>query len=231
MLPNKARHNERGNVFIFILMGVVLFAALSFTVARGMRGDTANSMSDKQANLAASEILGEAQKVERSVNRIRNKGVSENDISFENSADYINTACDTGADPSFPRCQIYNPQGGGLSYKSPATKTTSNEWHFTGATCIADIGTGTTGCNSDNDTSNEELLMVLTDINETVCTQINKRLNISGIPADSGGGASTTKFTGTFANNTEIILAGGPYPTACYSRAGQNDFYHVLIAR
>lgn len=231
MPQNKLRQNEHGNVFLIILMGVILFAALSFTVARGLRGDTATKMSQRQAALAAAEILDTAQKFERAVDRARRKNISENDISFEHDADYVNTSCDNASDPEFPDCQIFNKNGTGITYISPDDGVTASEWHFTGATCIADIGTGPTGCDADTNTHTEELLAVLPGINDTVCTEINDRLNISGIPADTGGGASTTKYTGSFANDTEIILAGGPYNSACFSRGGTNYFYYVLIAR
>ena len=56
-------------------------------------------------------------------------------------------------------------------------------------------------------------------------------MNMGTTPADTGGGASATKFTGTFGDDKEIILAGGPLETACFSRGGNNYFYTVLLAR
>ena len=94
----------------------------------------------------------------------------------------------------------------------------------------SDIGTGATGCDTDS-IANEELIIVLPNIVDIVCEEINKRLNISGTPVDTGGGASSTKYQGSFADGTEIILPGGPFNTACFSDGTNNHFYSVLIAR
>ena len=75
MRPNNSRISERGNVFIFILLGLVLFAALSFTVARGFRSDTTSQMTDRQAELLATEIITYGQQMERTVNRLRRNGL------------------------------------------------------------------------------------------------------------------------------------------------------------
>ena len=231
MPQNNQRTAERGNVFLLILLGVVIFAALSFVIARGMRTDTTGQITGQKAALAASEILNFAQRVGRAVNKIRRNNISESDLSFENNGNFVNTNCNDGGDPEYPACQIFNTDGGRIRYDSPDPAITSSEWHFTGATCIAGLGSGETGCDSDTDTRNEELLLVLSDIGESVCTEINKRLNITGIPANTGAAASSTTFSGSFADNAEIILAGGPYSAACYSRSGQNDFYFTLIER
>lgn len=225
------RTKERGNVFIFILMGIILFASLSFVISRGLRSDTTSNLSDQQVALAASDILNYAQRIERAVNKIRRNSISENDISLEYDGNYVNNNCNDGADPEFPGCQVFNGSGGRVDYISPDDNVTTSEWHFTGATCIADLGTGATGCDSDGNTTNEELLLVLTDLSDAVCTEINDRLNITAIPADAGGGASTSAFTGSFSNGTEITLAGGPFSSACFSRSGRNDFYFTLIER
>lgn len=210
----------------------MLFAALSFTMSRGFRSEGTSKLSKRQAELAASEIMTYIQRVERGISRVRQKNISENDISMEFDGNFVNAACDTGADPNFPTCQIFNPQGGSVSEQAPPQNSNDGtSWHFTGRTCIADIGTGATGCDSDT-FSNEELLLVLRNMDIDVCTAINSKLNISGIPADSGGGFSATEFTGTFSDNTELIIAGGPFKSACYDAGGGTyHFYSVLMER
>ncbi len=223
------RTKESGNVFFFVFLGVALFATLAYVVARGMRSDTTATLNKRQVELAAADVLNYAQKLEHGVARLRRKNISESDISFENNADFVNTACDTGADPEFPRCQIFHPSGGGFSYLSPDDNVTTSEWHFTGDTCIINIGTGAAGCDSDTDSSNEELLAVLPNISQTVCTEINDRLGIGATPASAGGHAAA-KFTGTFADDT--VLDGlDDVNAACFSNGGNFHFYRVLIAR
>lgn len=218
--------SESGNVFVFILLGIVLFAALTFTLTRGMRGENASAMTAQKAALAAADILDYAQRIQRTVDRLRRRGVSESDISFEQDND---PGYNAHAQPDTSK--VFHADGGNASWKKPpADANDGSDWLFTGATCIANMGTGATGCNSDT-ASNEELLAVLPNINMTVCEEINRRLNIANIPADTGGGASTTKYTGTFADGTEIILPGGPFSSACFSRGGSHYFYAVLLER
>ncbi|GJL85439.1 MAG: hypothetical protein DHS20C02_12140 [Micavibrio sp.] len=211
------------------MLGVALFATLAYVVARSMRSDTASALTKRQIELAATDIIDYAQRLEHGVARIRRKSISESDISFEYNADYINTACDTGADPEFPGCLIFDPVGGGLSYLSPSDDVTTAEWHFTGETCIIGIGTGVAGCDSDADISNEELLTVLPNIAQSVCEEINDRLGIGATPASVGGHAAG-KFTGAFADGTVLDGLDG-VNAACFSNGGNFHFYQVLIAR
>lgn len=218
--------NESGNVFIFILMGIVLFVALTLTLARGMRSETTGAMTAQKAALAAADILDYAQRTERAVDRLRRRGISESDISFEQSSD---SGYNAHAQPDSNK--VFHPDGGNAAWKSPpANANDGSDWFFTGSTCIADMGTGATGCDADS-TSNEELLAVLANVDPTVCEEIDRRLNISSIPVDTGGGASTTKYTGIFADGTEIILPGGPFSSACFSHGGNYHFYSILLAR
>jgi hypothetical protein len=221
-------HHERGNVFVFILLGIVLFASLSFFIAKGMRSQTTEGLKGRKAELAAADILSYAQSLERGINRLRMKNVSENDISFESAQDmaYAHT-------PAVDNAQkLFHPAGGAISWQAPAQDVNDgSDWVFTGGTCIPDLGTGAAGCGSDGNIRNQDLLAVLPNVVEGVCEALNDRLNITGIPADSGGGASITKFTGDFAEDTELILLGGPFTSACFSRGGGFYFYSVLLAR
>lgn len=229
--PQK-RKSESGNAFLFILVGIVLFAAISFVMSRGFRSEGTSKVSQRQAELAAADIMNYIQRVERGISRIRSNSISENDISLEYDGAFVNTNCDAAGDPEFPGCQVFNPQGGRVSETPPPSDANDGtSWHFTGHTCIADIGNGATGCDSDT-TSNEELLIVLRNLDQNVCEALNSKLNISGIPADSGGGFSATAFTGTFADGTELIIAGGPYKASCYDAGSSTyHFYSVLMER
>jgi hypothetical protein len=227
MQPNNylSKNGERGNVFLFILLGVILFAALAFAVSRGFRSDTTTAMSQRKAELLAVDVISFGQRLERTVAKMQRSGISENDISFENSIDagYAHT-------PSVNANNIFHGDGGALSRQgAPSGANDGSAWHFTGHTCIADIGTGATGCAS-NTAADEELIAVLPNVNATVCAIIDKKLGISSIPANTGTAYSATKFTGTYADGSEIILDRSRN-AACYSLGGNYYFYHVLIAR
>lgn len=228
MMRHKNINPQSGNVFLFILIGIALFAALAMVVSRGMSGQTTNTLSSRDAELAAVDIISYTQQVSRAVDRLRRRGTSENDISFTN----VVVSGYAHGSPQPVSNQVFNSNGGNVSWRSPQTGVNDgSEWVFTGASCLADVGSGATGCDSDGNASTEELLMVLTAVDDAVCERINSKLEISGIPADSGGGASSAKFVGAYGDGTEITPASGSYETACVSRAGANYFYHVLVAR
>lgn len=228
MTPDlQGRVAERGNVFLIIMIGVVLFAALAFTVSQGLRSDNTTRLSQQEVALAAADILSFAQKIERAVNRLRRKAVSESDISFVHSATGTNYQHGT---PQADTNKVFHPAGGSVSWQEPPEGANDGSlWHFTGHTCIAGVGTGVTGCDSDS-AANEELLIVLPNVVDEVCAEINSRLGIGATPTDSGGGHAATRYVGTFADSTEIILTGSP-ETACYNDGSNNHFYYVLLAR
>ena len=212
---------------MFILVGIVMFATLALTISRGMQSQTTNTMSSRDAELAAVDILGYTQKVERVVSRLRRTGRSENDISFDNGTvtGYAHSPVQSDTN------KVFHASGGSILWQSPPENVNDgSEWVITGGSCLADIGNGATGCDSDV-TSNEELIIVLPAVSDTVCQKINDKLEISNIPADGGGGYSTTKFTGSYADDTEIIPAGSSFTSACVSYSGNNYFYSVLIER
>ena len=177
MPQQKSYNTEAGNVFLIILIGIVLFAALSFTVARGFRSETTSNLSDRQATLHAQEVIDYAQKITRATDRLRRKGCSEKEISFFHPDISIpNTAKNRYMNNSSPTdftCHIFYPQGGNVNFleripfydkiTSNPTTTTNYMYHF--VTRGQPIGVGT----AQNDPS-----MRIFDVNETFCQAFNK---------------------------------------------------------
>lgn len=229
MKNNPSPHRESGNVFIFILLGVVLFAALAFTMSRGFKGDTTTRMSEREITLAAADILSYVQRVERAVSAVRGKNVSESDLSFDNPI--VSGYAHAPAQPD--NHQIFGSAGGGAKWQAaPNGANDGSPWVITGETCVVGLGTDVAGCSGGTDsTSNEDLIILLPNVDQGLCEALNEKLNIAGaIPADSGTGISTTKFTGTFDNGTELTLPAAKQ-AACFSRGGNNFFYTVLLQR
>jgi len=225
---HQTRLSERGNVFVFLLLGIVLFSALAFTVSSGFRSQTTGTMSERDAQLAASDIMSFAQSVERGISLLRRNGVSESDISFDNEE--ISGYNHASAQPAAHH--IFDQSGAGVSWRNPPPGANDgSDWVFTGASCVQDLNKGGSGCDSDGDTGNEELLLILPNVDPAVCTALNDRLGISGTPANSGDAYTATKYRGSFTNSAEIIIAGGPYAAVCYSQSSANHFYYALMER
>lgn len=244
---NTKRSRESGNVFFIVMLGVILFAALMFTFSRSARQGGEN-IGEKQAELAATNILAYAQSVERAVDRIRRAGFSEADVSFENASvgGYVNANC--GSD----ECKVFKPSGGSISYTLPQREWLDpNEsaslgfghWVFSRNVCIVDVPTvnGDVNCHA-NGIDDEDLVLFLPYMNREICLRINGKLGVPNTgnapPLDGGTAVHPTfsKFTGSFVAGYSHGIAGsainGRY-TGCVYNTFTNDyhFHHVLIAR
>ena len=248
------RRDEAGNALLFVLIGIVLFAALTFTMSSGFRTEGTDRLSDRKAELAVSEILDYGARLQRAVDRIRRNGCSESDISFANS-----TVSGYEHDPEVDdKCKIFHPAGGGLSWKTPnpeyivssfeGSGANFGQYHFPYGTCIYGVGdeydfTGNGNCNA-NDQLNEDLIMILPYAKENICSRINKKTGVTAesIPVEESCVADHRKFTGSYNGSCEAADAqdgplyskhfgciqqgtGGNYPT------GANIVYYVLMAR
>ncbi len=226
MFDDSTRH-ARGSALIIILIAVALFGALSYVVANMMRGGSGN-ISEEKAKIYAGEIIDYAASIKRAVQNIQiSNNCSDTEISFE-------TAGLTGyTNGTNTKCQVFNANGGGLSYVPPSPYyTDATEITFTGENQI-DHSAGS---------SASDLLFILTDIAPEICLQINEKLNItnpSGAPPDDTGVSGLTKFTGVFgsgntlndenANLTDALT--GCYLDSDSAVAKPYIFYSVLINR
>lgn len=244
MPPNKS--NQSGNVFVIILIGVVLFGALGFTFSRSANKGTGN-LTKQQAKVAAQEILSYANLVEGAVDRVRRKGCSENEISFENNvvSDYENPNS-----PIDKSCNVFDENGGKISYLEPngnwLDKTYSLEslhkkLYFPSHSCIQDLGSESGDCKSDGE-KNNELIIIFPYIQKNICHEIQNLLyETKDIPKDQVNmwPPAENKYTGNFVSGTAIsgslnenngkesyCMEGDNTPTS-----NTYHFYHVLLAR
>ncbi len=237
---NHPRFNHQsGNAMLYVLVGIVLFAALSYTFSRTSR--PAGKISMEDATFAAQEIIAYAEKVNGAVQNLM----------LQNGclASQINTVA---------RCNIYDLDGGGVVLQTPpavaqdtaaaaaatagfypATGALVGSYILTGNVCVDNVGPGAHATCATDGLKNEELLLIMPWVKTEVCTAINKILgNTAAILEDEGGGFDDTLFTGTFADGFALGAVGfTTYPIGCYL---SNDlatpgagfhFYHTLLAR
>jgi hypothetical protein len=217
MLLNDAMNRQSGNVFLVVLMGIVLFSAFVLTVTRGL-STGAEKMSHVQSRNVAADLLAYGAQIERAVAKITENGVSENDISFENSIVSGYAHSPVVAD----NAKIFDTTGGGMVWRKPlaSSSTTATDFIFTG-----DIGFG-------NENNNSELAMVLPGIPNDLCTQINA--NASQTLVTAGAALTAVKFTGAFANNATKIMAVQRNAGCAQDFGGElggKFFYYVLYKR
>lgn len=222
-----SRSSEKGSALFFVLIAVMLFAALSYTVMNMMRSGDPSMIGEERMNLLAGEVLDYARSVRSAVQDMRiSNGCSDSDISFENPFD---SSYDTGGNT---RCHVFHSSGGGLSWVSPSDDIGS-EWLIQGDTHVGGLGG-----------SDSELILFLPGLADNMCETINEKLGISGIPEDDDDftdGAWGTVFTGAY--GSEDVLNGDDtcpdgnlcgVSAACFKEGSGdafNIFYQVLIAR
>jgi len=238
------KHNiiqQRGNVLFLILLGVVLFAALSYAVTQNFGGGNA-ALSQSSLKAYANDVIFTAASYEKAVNKLISRGVSENRISFTRASGdgYELTPASSASE------QVFNVAGGGANYLDPPSDVLDNahsgeagfgKWVFTGNNIVNGVGTAVTG----------DLIAMLNYMRRDVCIFINEELGITNPsgepPQDLSIVQLNSRFTGTNFGTREILdtdnyLYGKK--TGCFRGnnnhsgadiSNQYFFYYVLYAR
>jgi len=156
---------QNGSVFFYILIAVVLLAALSYAVSRDSRNN-ATILTDQQAKVAAQSIIEQGQTVSNALQKLLLRNIDETKISFENPIDagYTLSTCTENI------CKIFDINGGGLNWiYPPENANDGTNWLYVGDAPIADIGPSL----------RNDITMILPNINQAVCQEINFKLGLS----------------------------------------------------
>ncbi len=241
--------SESGNILFLILIGVVLFAAVTYAISANER-QTGENLTRESAQIAAAQIIQHGIALEGSIMRLRiSKSLGDSEISFETPfmSGYSNPSCTTD------ECRVFMPSGGQVSYAPPSLEWLNSSlsaqdhfgsWLITGTTCVPGIGTGsdaTCGANP----SNLEIVAFIPWITRDVCLELDRRLSIplnSGDPPKITGSAWDTpgeQFVGTYGSGEALIDSNNVLfskPEGCFEGngtppAGSYHYYHVLFPR
>jgi hypothetical protein len=229
----KSDISQRGNVFFIILIGIVLFAALMFTFSRGVRQGT-ESMSGREAELIASDVVSYGQKVQRGIERMIGRGVSESDISFANPVDtnYVNLNCTND------KCLVFSPEGGAVGWKDAPSGTNAGDLYFFGPNRVGTVD----GVTKNIGTTARDLVMIL-PVEPLICDSINGITSKLATWKTAGPINITNRFTGDYlvSAGTTISYDNDPIQptTGCFCTGagatctGTDPHYYftVLLAR
>jgi hypothetical protein len=196
--------NQKGNALFLILIAVVLFAALSYAITQSDRGG--GNVSDETNAIASTTILQYASAVASGVMRMQLRGISLDDIEFDEPPDSENE----------PNNQVFHPLGGGVAWQNVDPNTIvpdspTGYWSFKG-TEIEDIGT-----------SESEMMIRLYGVRKGVCEEINKRLT----------GSDKIPLVTTVGSRIQDSDVAGLL-SICYELAdtpGTYVYYSVLVPR
>ena len=242
--------SQSGSALIYILVGVVLFAALMYSVLKG--GSTSSNMSSKgNAKAQAAAIVEYARMLQGEVNRMLQNGVSENQIDMDSGLYSRWNAGGTalwGANPNCPNtsCKLFISKGGKIpdtNFRSVATDYStgySSSHPFPGDPALTQTNTIGVG------TSKYDLSVLITRLNKDVCTELNKLVNapsnamtidevfgsfgIIGLQASGERYYNFDQYTHEALGNNNASLVGKT--SACVPMATYGYvFYYVLLAR
>ncbi len=221
----KSRQSERGNALWFILIAIVLIGLLTAVLSRsGSNVDQTGSI--EQQRIKISQMMRYVKGVETAVQTMKMNGISESDLSFYqnlNSDTNDSTSPDAGefynSNCTSNYCLVFHVEGGGISPQAPPSgiSTSGADWKYVARNNVQNIGT-----------SAADLILVLEDVNDSYCNQINRVLGVTQGADDTT--VDFTDFAGTYAN-TQVIENSGGHSAGCQISGGDNFFYQVLLVR
>lgn len=242
---------HEGNVLFIILLAVVLFAGLNFTVLKSQRS-TSETGSVEQYSAHASKIIRFGADVKRATDLIISRGESESDLRYAHPD--ANAAYGTYG--TTPETEIFHPSGGGAAYYKPNPKwlddaysaqTGYGEWVVTGDNSVAGVGTPTQNTCSSTPAADRdkcaELVLFLPYVKRELCIAINMLLNDGDettTPRKDDSNMNFNRFAGTFNYINRIRAGSGLQFRGIHTYCIQGDsspaadtyhFYQVLLAR
>lgn len=185
LYKSNTRKGERGNVLIYVLIAIALFAALSFTLGRQTDTSEAGTLDEERANLYATQLITYASQVKSVYDQMEMNGaLPDSAIPGDRYSDFIDFVLpnDTSGfnDPNTANniYKIYHPEGGGLTRASlPANMI--DDSNIGAGLPPADWYLGRFN-DMDWSTPDPDILLVAYGIAEAVCASINEKIN--GMP-------------------------------------------------
>lgn len=206
----KSRQSERGNALWFILIAIVLIGLLTAVLSRsGSNVDQTGGV--EQQRIKISQMMRYVKGVESTIQTMKMTGISENELSFTDDGT-DNDKCTDNA------CLVFHVEGGGITRQAPPSGIGANNWKYVATNDVLNVGTDAA-----------DLILVLEDVNDSYCTQINRVLGVT-----QGADDATVDFTdfedGEY-TKTQTIENSGGQSAGCQTTGGENFFYQVLVVR
>lgn len=224
----QARTNISGNMLIYILGAIFLMGLLIVLLKGSFQEGT--GIDAEKAMMQAGELQRYGSEVERGVGYILREGASESDLRFANP----NTPS-YGLITDTPTYQVFSPDGGGAEWRNPppGSQYTPTPWIFTGANVIRQVGS------TCEDNTCTDLLMILPDITEALCTQINRNHGVATLSGEIPESVYSFDLSTLFTNGV-FVFSNTLVPTddvldaqteGCFLLSGKYNYYRVLLAR
>lgn len=205
-------NGESGNALIYVLIAIVLFAALSMTLGRQTDTNEAGTLSDDRAELYATQLISYASQAKSTVDQMLFMGASidELDFTMPNAAGFS-----TGTQADIIK-RVFHPEGGGLIIgRIPEDATTSSITDPEAGWYIGRFNTIDWTASSD-----EDVILVAYQIREEICAKINEKITGSSSIPIMGDSIKETMIDDSFYTGTNVDLttdpSGSPICSDCY---------------
>lgn len=249
--------SQAGNAVLYILIATALFGALSYSFMRGGQSGQGN-LTKHQARLAALEMIDQANKIERAVQKLLRNGCSETELNFNHSSFPTSMMLsNTGARPD-GSCDVYGTAGGvpplfypkeAGYYEDQPSGGHFRKLYFPVSVYILNVGTNYSGSQTqDIINKSKDLTIAVNFTNKQVCEEISRITGFSDTLFDGSALYSNNFTTQSRYNNgiggSVIIRAYDPIfsgkMAGCFYQGNaaishmafpRYIFYRVLIAR
>lgn len=213
-----------GNILLYVLLGVALFGALSFSLTKQLgTGGMTGTLTENQARLKAESLINYATSVKSVIEQMHTMmNILPDEFDFVKLGE-------TGYDDPPHRGKPFHPVGGGLNAYEPeddvfASGSAKRGW-------VAQTGQNVEW----SQTSTHDVIFTFLDVDTAVCKAINKRLfKDETIPA------STLVYAKTFihggGDDVDFVRSECP---ACENKVsmcvtdanGVNAFYNIILSK
>lgn len=209
--------SDRGSALFYILLGVVLFAALAYALTSMSRG-TGDYGAGEQAKLQAQAVVDYAQKAKITVQDMRLSGIAADQLSFLKNGD-------AGYTTAPHTTKVFHPSGGGLPEQNLRGAVidgslTPDVGVYMDRMAIEDVGS-----------TDDDVVFSVRGVRADVCARIN--LDLTGLDTIPSTGANNHEalFVTGVSDLTAATCAGCAGKTAlCVSQTGPTiyTFYSVV---
>lgn len=212
--------SQSGNVLIYVLIAIALFAALSFTLGRQTDSSEAGSLSSEKAELVATQLISYASQAKSAVDQMEFQAIRMTNLNFI-------LPTESGFNSGTNIYKVYHPDGGGLNpgtmpenAKASGISNPDAGWYMGRFNNVEWTPLGS----SAGAGNYEDVILTAYGISQTICENINKKITgDTTIPTSQEALKDILvdhqRHSGT--SNTDITTETGSPPVCaeCHNRA------------
>jgi hypothetical protein len=221
MSKQKRFQAESGSALFYVLLGVVLFAAVSFVTTQQSNNDgLVTQLTDQRADIIANKMINHATAMRFTVQQMLQNGSTIDDLDFI-------MPHETGFDTPPHQHKVFHPGGGGMTPMVPKADyfdgVNSRGWR---------ASSGNTNIEWSETTDNDRLYSFL-DLHPAICAKINEKLlGSSTIPVSNFNYTNVLDSSGSADFTTSNCADCEGIPSLCIVNGNPTyAFYNTIILR